>query len=201
MHGHAGGDDARHGANGVMLVAGREGDLAAGGKGVRLFSSGGQPLVHQCAHDGAAHGAAHILVGDGRAGVEDGLGGHAGDDPDGLVDVHQHGVGVLDLLGGDAVGLVHLRVLQQAVQRVDEHRVAAGGGLPVHMQAGHMLPCDLFLEQRRAHIQDVQLTAEQILFAHFPYLPFTAASAMRTASRLLPATRTPASSSAARWAA
>ena len=78
-NGHGIGNDTAHGAYGIVMVAGIEGDLAGSGQLFSLFGSLGQTLIDQSADNSTLGGVAHVLPGYGRAGVQDGLLGHAGD--------------------------------------------------------------------------------------------------------------------------
>ena len=59
-HGHGVGDDAGHRAHRVVVMAGGEGDLPAGGQLLRLLQILGQALVDQAAHHSAPDRAAHV---------------------------------------------------------------------------------------------------------------------------------------------
>ena len=78
-NGHGIGNDTAHGAYGIVMMAGVEGDLAGSSQFLSLFGSLGQTLIHQSADNSTLGGVAHVLPGYGRAGVQDGLFGHAGD--------------------------------------------------------------------------------------------------------------------------
>ena len=55
----------------LVLVAGRELDLARGRELLGLFRRVGAALVDEPAHDGAAHRPAHPVPRDGRPGVQE----------------------------------------------------------------------------------------------------------------------------------
>ena len=67
-HGWAG--DARHGADGMVMMAGIKGDGTACGKGRGLLRRLSPPLVHARSHDSASHGAGHRLPRHRRTGVQ-----------------------------------------------------------------------------------------------------------------------------------
>ena len=76
---HGVGNDTAHGANSVVMMAGIEGDLAGSSQFLSLFGSLCQTLIDESADNSTLGGVTHILPGYGRAGVQDGLFGHAGD--------------------------------------------------------------------------------------------------------------------------
>ena len=73
QQGHGAGDNTRHGAHRLVVVAGLKGDLARGGQGLGLLVGPRQTLIFQRAQHRAPHRAAHILPPDGGTGVKNGL--------------------------------------------------------------------------------------------------------------------------------
>ena len=133
---HGIGHHARHGAYRVMMVAGVEGDLPGGRQLFRFFQVLGQSLVDQAAHDGAPHRAAHPVPGNGRARMEDGLLGHAGQQLPCGAQADQGRLGVEDPGEGLGVGRGDLFTQLPAVELAEHGRqpgIASRGGLPVDM--------------------------------------------------------------------
>ena len=159
-HGHGGRDHARHRADGAVHVARVEFDLAGGGQLLGLLEVLGQPLVDQAAHDGALLRAAHALPRDRRAGVQDGLFVHAGDDLARDAQPHERRLRGEDaaqrlLIGG--VDLLKQLGLFQLAQICGSDLVAACDGLPVHMHGRLLLAHEILIEGLDAEVDHVQL--------------------------------------------
>ena len=138
-------------------------DLARSGQLLRLLQILGQSLVDEAAHDGALLRAGHALPGHRRAGVQDGLLGHAGNHfaRDAQADERR-------LRSKDAAERLFVRrfnlgselgILELA-QICGRNLVAARNGLPVHVHGRLLLADEILIEGLDAKVDHVQLFCE-----------------------------------------
>ena len=84
--------------------------------------------------------------------MEDGLGRHAGNGPEGQIHTDPDGLGTLYPICGLPVRRLHLRTIRQAVKGLNQPDIPARRRFPVHMGTGNTLFFQLVPEQRRADV-------------------------------------------------
>ncbi len=151
LHGRR--DDAAHGPYAAEAVVVGEHDVPA--LQLRLEPGAvGDPALED---GGGLHGAllrvAHVVEVDGRAGMQDVVGLHAGNGLDGGLHVDPQGTALLHAAHRLRVGRLDLGRLK-AAEDVDEPAVAAGGGMPVHLHGRDALLLQFFVESFQAEIDD-----------------------------------------------
>ena len=106
-HRHGWRGDSGHRANGPVVMAWRQLDLAPGGLGGGVIGVVGQTFVEHGSDDGAAHGARGAVPGDWRPGMKEGAIRHVGEDVPGDTYVDQLRTDRQHLPDGGEVGIGH----------------------------------------------------------------------------------------------
>ena len=150
-----------------MLVARREPDLARRRELGRVLGGVDEPLVEEAADHGAAHRAAHVSPLDRRAGMEDGVRSHTGNDRVGARNADDARFRGKQASDGGGVRRGHRlsppRVVVTA-QSVDDRRqlgVAACRRPPLHVDYRSSRCADAVGERAQADVHDVEIGPEQ----------------------------------------
>ncbi len=163
-HGHGGGDNAGHGADCAVLMAGGILDGAGGGEFFRGFDGVGAAFVDEAGEDAAAHGAAHAFPGDGRAGVQNGVFRHAGDDVARGVQADQLRRARQDDFHDFLIGFFN------AGGALGEDGFGFGGDIhgraPIHLNGGGAGLLGGGFEGFNADVDDVERGVKQVVQAH-----------------------------------